>query len=154
MNKFQKTNQSISILKTLLIILGVIILCLLLVIILASLAPYVNQYDYSYVGINFAEALMQNNSRLARRLSIPSQWERIDEWMSEHETFKCPSSWNFDDINSGSVSGVDDEGAHVSYYYICWVDEYYEFEIEEIVLQRQNNRWQVVDWSEVQEWKE
>ena len=154
MNRLQKTNQSTSILKALSTVLGVIFLCLLFVIILNSLIPYINRYDYSYVGISFAEALRQNNSRLARRLSIPSQWDRIDEWMSGREVFKCPSGWNFDDVNSGSVSGVGDEGAHVSYYYICWVDELYEFKIEEIVLQKQNNQWQVIDWSEIQEWKE
>jgi hypothetical protein len=152
MNKSQRTNQFILIAKSLSIVLGAIALCWLLVAGIFTLLPYISQSDYSYVGTNFAEALMQNNSRLARALSTPSQWERIDDWMSRHEPFKCPFS--FDDPNSGSAGGLDDERAHVLYYHICWVDDYYKFVIEDIVLQRQNDRWQVVDWSEVQETKE
>lgn len=155
MNESQSTNQVVHRRKGLAVALGCIaVFCLFLTVIVTSL-PYLNQYNYSYVGTNFAEALRQNNSKLAHTLTVPSQWERIDKWTENHDPLNCPFSWDFDANMSGSVAVLlDDEKADVSYHQICFVKQYYEFEIEEIILQRQNGRWQVVDWSEVQETKE
>jgi hypothetical protein len=140
-----------SCMKELVIAIIVILLCPLATYILSNIIPYINQYNYVYVGGNFAEALMQNNSRLARRLSASSQWGRIDAWMSTHNPFICPFSWDFDDSRTTSVGGLDEAGAHVSFWHLCWVEEYHEFEIDQITLQKDNNRWQVVDWSEILE---
>ena len=146
-------NTPISCLKELIIAVAVILLCPLATYILVSIAPYINQFNYAYVGSNFAEALMQNNSRLARRLSASSQWDRIDAWTSTHDPFICPFSWDFDDSKTISVGGVDETGAHVSFWHLCWVEEYYEFEIDQITLRKYDNHWQVVDWSEIRETK-
>ena len=155
MKKSQDTNQFFLMAKRLSIVLGLMSLCWLLVTGTFTLLPYINQNNYSYVGTNFADALMQNNSKLAHRLSAPSQWQRIDEWMESHKPLNCPISWDFDENPGVSVAGLsDEERAHVSYFQICSVDQYFEFEIEEIMLERQNNRWLVVDWSKVQEMKE
>jgi hypothetical protein len=146
----EEQNLKYAYVKSLIISIGMILLCPVLIIILAEIAPYVDQNDYNYVSGNFAEALMRNNSSLARRLSLPSQWDRIDVWMSTHEPFTCPLSLDFDDNQSFIVSGMEEDEAHVSFFHLCWVKEYsYEFKIE-VILRRQGNRWQVVDWNEVE----
>ncbi|MBN8581010.1 MAG: hypothetical protein J0L96_10090 [Anaerolineae bacterium] len=140
MNVHQGSNQYIQIAKKLSIPLGVISLCLLLVMLL----PYINQYNYMYVSRNFAEALMQNDSRLAHRLSAPSQRERIDEWMENREPIKC--DFSLDPI--GVSIGSSFEGmAYVSFFKICQdADQYFDFEIDEIILEKQDYRWTVIDW--------
>ena len=155
MNEPQKISRFALIVRIFSVTFGVIVVCWLSFTIIFTVLPYINQSDYSYVGNNFAEALRQNNSRLAHRLSVPSQWERIDEWIEKHESLECPFSWDPDAYMSGSVAGASGEDlAHVAYFEICFVRQNYEFKIDEIVLQRQNNRWLVVDWSEVQETKD
>ena len=145
MNKPQKRNQFAK--ST---ILGVIVAGCLFLTVVFTLLPYIDQYDYSHVGMNFAQALIQNNSRLAHRLAVPSQWERIDEWIEDHEPLSCPLS--LDGSMAGSVGGpLEEDRAQLSYHETC-IEKQYSIEID-IVLQRQNGRWQVVDWSEVQETK-
>ncbi len=144
-------RQPYSCVKSCIISLAVILSCPMGVLILALIAPYVHQHDYIYVGEKFAQALMHNNLGLARRFTAPSQWDRIDIWMSTHEPFRCPLSWDFDDYRLYSTGGLIEEGSSVSFFHSCWVDEYYEFEIEEIILRRHEGRWQVVDWSGVRE---
>jgi hypothetical protein len=127
---------------------AIILLCSLGVLILSTISPYIWLDNYSYVAENFAEALMRNNKGLAKRLAVPSQWDRLDGWMSTHQPYKCPFSWNPDDYWSFSGAGMTDEGARVTYVQSCWP---YKFAIEEIILQRNEDRWQVLDWSEVKE---
>ena len=73
--------------------------------------------------------------------------------MSTRDPYQCPFSLDPDATISTSVSSSFEGQAHVSFFEICWVDGYYEFEIEEIILNKGDDRWQVVDWSEVLERK-
>jgi hypothetical protein len=71
--------------------------------------------------------------------------------MLTHEPFTCPFSWDFEANTYVMVGGPDEEGAHVSFYAWCWVKNDYEFGIDQITLRLQDDRWMVVDWSEIHE---
>lgn len=149
----QKLNQLAPRVKVIFVILGgIAVIYLTLKVIFISI-PYFNRYDPCYVARNFAQALRQNNSSLAKRLTLPSRWEQIDEWMNSHEPLECPLSRGFDEKISTSGCQASEESARFSYYEQCYIKNrfYYDFNVDEIILKKQDGLWQVEDWKYDQE---
>jgi hypothetical protein len=88
----------------------------------------------------FLESLMENDVRIAKALTVPEQWGRIDTWMVEHEAFNCPFSLDIENMMMECVNGYC--------RYSCG-DEGYNIRIEDLRLQKTEEGWQVADWGEI-----
>jgi len=125
----------------------VIGLCLLLK------SAHVDRQNYTDVAESFADSLVDNNITVAKSLTVPEQWSRIDAWMAKHPPFSCPFSWDIEnETSSGSGAILVPEDSAITavyhYRYQC-VEEAYSLTIDDITLRRTDEGWLVVDWSRV-----
>lgn len=119
----------------------------------------VDRQDYGDVARAFADSLLDNNVRVAKSLTTPEQWGRINAWIANHPPFSCPFSWDIDNERSHGTSLVPKDGELTAVYhhrYQC-AEEGYSLTVGDIILERKNEGWLVVEWSRVCEswdWEE
>lgn len=139
----------------LLTMLGVLSLCSLLFLWITSDSFFLRMTDRSSsgdVGRAFALALREN--REIKVLVAPDLWPTLDEWMEKHEVFECPRPlFSITDPSTASV-GSTIELNKISYYnaieYYCpELESTYFFEIEDFILEKINEEWQVTGWGEI-----
>ena len=112
------------------------------------------QYDDpTEVARDFFDAFLTADAEFAKLLAVPQQWERIEEWMAERESFKC--IWgDWDGTGAGGVCGgtgvaeSDDWSCAYTYQCASTVTPYC-FRIEDIRITETENGWKVSDWGRI-----
>lgn len=109
-----------------------------------------DQRDRVVTASDFVHYLVKNDIRGAKALAVPTQWPRIEAWMTQRDAFKCPFSLDIDSEvawGGGLVPG-DAITATYHYTYQC-AEKAYRLSVDHIVLQRIEDEWVVLDWTEV-----
>lgn len=94
------------------------------------------------VGVRFLSAMQDGNTSRAREIVIPSQWHRIDEWMTRHTPVRCPFSL---DPDSGNFFSVGDGQS----WYIVGRCYPYEIWVDGIRFDTKDVRLQVTTWERI-----
>jgi hypothetical protein len=108
------------------------------------------------IGRAFLQALMTNHLRFAKKLVVPEQKLRIDQWKADtqHQSIHCP--WNLDDVlgyemvewYSGGASYIDDRT--VSGYYIDACSKNgYSIEVEGLIMKHDGKNWMIMHWDKI-----
>ncbi len=147
----QHSEEELSV-KRLGLILSVFLILLICLCISSGTANYAyveliakrSSHDFEVRGI-FIESLVENDVRVAKSLTAPELWKRIDTWMVEHRAFNCPFSLDFES------EMMEFSGGH--HRYSCG-DEGYEIQIEDLHFQQTEEGWQVTGWGEICESRE
>ena len=103
----------------------------------------------------FVEALMNNKLRFAKKLVVPEQQVKINQWEADtnHEAHDCPGDWNFDHLDpiawGGGGSGViDDNTVRVNSAYGCY-NNGYSISIEDAIVKFDGRHWRITDWDKI-----
>jgi len=115
---------------------------------LESTGPDLN--DCGDVSDAFFSALLGNDSRMAKALTVPEQWSRIDTWRAGRKKFYC-GGWDLleDESWQGGAYRADGEDEwHADYTYTCW-PERYSLSIDDIILKQTEEGCQVIQWGRV-----
>jgi hypothetical protein len=110
---------------------------------------FIRRDDWKSVNAIFVEALLDNKGDVAKSLTDRSQWKKIDDWTSHREPFNCPFSWEIDNEPAYLLTdgGGEDGIVSLSYSYQC-SGERYSFRAE-LILQKENDGWRVVELTEL-----
>ena len=104
----------------------------------------------------FAEALMNNNFRFAKKLVVFEQTGSIDQWKADanHEAHNCPRNWGVDDIfepyawGVGGSGVIDDNTVRVDSSFGC-NDSGYSIRIEGVIVKYDGEKWRITDWDNI-----
>jgi hypothetical protein len=122
----------------------------------SSIYPFsVNRDDWNSVESTFTDAMLDNDSWTAKSLTIPSEWDKIDNWVGHHIVFKCPPSeeWGLSPY-SGVASSDNKNGPINSFSHYRCFKKPYNFSIN-VILEQTKEGWtvtKIVDICEKQSW--
>jgi hypothetical protein len=110
--------------------------------------------DPHQIAYSFLQALMTNNLRFAKKLVVPQQKLRIDQWKADtqHQSTNCP--WGLDDLYeevawyAGSASNIDDSTMSGDYIYACNKNGY-SIEIEGVIIKHDGKIWEITGWDKI-----
>ena len=135
----------------LLVILGCISVAALVVLMLLR----VTLDDRGSALVDFALALVRNDTAAAKSIVVPGQWERINAWASDHEPFlESGISWDPDDnemfwgCESCYYEGSSASCCDFNYAYLH-DGGMYQISISDVVLQEIDGNYRVVSWGRV-----
>ena len=102
----------------------------------------------------FGEALRENDKKAVHRLATSEHWEWLDDWMAQREPFRCPFTWDPDNVRVGiSCQECENEGVGqecCSYWYRCISSGGpYSLGIDNVIVAEVEGGFRVVDWERV-----
>jgi hypothetical protein len=117
--------------------------------------------DAGWFVYGFAGALWNNDLEVAKALTVPELWDRIDYWRhaSQHRTPFCRNLNWLHDLSEMRFSFVSQRGSTSSMHYLddtasasafigCTYDQF-ELQVIEASIQRDNHEWIILDWQEI-----
>lgn len=104
--------------------------------------------DAGDIAREFFEALRIANLDKAKQVTVPEQWDQVEEWMQGRKFYRCRRG-DWDGTGTSGVGGVlssSNEG-HWGYRYQC-VSQLtpYTFQINDIWLTETDAGWKVYKW--------
>src|SRR6266498_797825 len=110
--------------------------------------------DPHQIAYSFLQALMTNNLRFAKKLVVPEQKLRIDQWKADtqHQSINCP--WDLNDLYeevawyAGGASNIDDRTVSGDYIYACSKNGY-SIEIEGVIIKHDGKIWIITGWDKI-----
>jgi hypothetical protein len=108
--------------------------------------------DSSDVILAFGFSLVRHKGDDARRIVTPAKWPALDRWDEIHEPVSPLCHVPFDGDLGPWAGTLDDETGHISGVFSVSFDcpdGYYMFDITEVILEREQTGWHVVDWGEI-----
>jgi hypothetical protein len=114
----------------------------------------INRNDCNSVLLSFARSLVYNRADVAKSLTSPDQWARIDTWMAHREAIQCSFSLDPDDNQSwltcsSSVNAIGTTAVCSCGFTCLYNDRVYRLSISEALLEKSKDGCLVVDWDGV-----
>lgn len=137
-----------------LVTVGIGVVVLVLIAYLALKSVKLNRENCEDVLQTFAVSLMQNKAEVAKSLTSPEEWDRIDVWMAEHAEVHCSFSLDPDDTQGYSICNSCSAGEAASmcceFGFSCaYGDGIYRLSIDDVRLKKHGEECQVVMWGKV-----
>jgi hypothetical protein len=107
----------------------------------------------------FMVALMENRGESAKSMVMPSQWARIDQWTTEHQSVSCPVPVGISDEptwwSTDSKANSDGDVYRLSLLILSLPcpdeNQRYRLTIEDISLRQTERGWLIEDWGQITE---
>jgi hypothetical protein len=114
----------------------------------------INRNDCHSVLFGFARSLVYNRAQVAKSLTSPEQWHRVDAWMAEREAIQCSFSLDPDHNQGWLVCSPSLDGGatspHCSCGFMCpYNDGFYRLSISDAELEKNEDGCLVVDWDKI-----
>ena len=107
-------------------------------VVLVSCAKHYDRYG---AGDALIEAFLAVDMEKAKSVTVPEQWDRIEDLMAEREQFKCRGEWNITGVGLRIADGEWSYGAT----YQC-LSTPHCLDINDIILKKTEDGWKVYDW--------
>jgi hypothetical protein len=97
------------------------------------------------------EAFVAANVEKAKSVTVPEQWDRIEEWMEGREPFRCRGgAWDETGISgAGGYSAVNDEWDWSLTYQCASERTPYCLLVDDIRIRETEDGWKVYDWAAI-----
>lgn len=99
----------------------------------------------------FWNSMRQNDEKILRSIVSSSQWKRIETWLDDHKPTNCHLfSDRFGPTSTGAW--INEKKWIQSTSFNCFTEkdsDIYCFSIDNMVVEKTNNRWIVTDWGDI-----
>ncbi len=124
-------------------------LCLCVVL----LASCTKHYDDPVVlASELVDAFVDADVKKAQSITVPEQWDRIEEWMEGREPFNCRGGeWDTTGTGGSCYSAADNEDEmDCGLVYQCSSERTpYCLEVNDILVKETEDGWKVYDWGKI-----
>ncbi|MEJ5311828.1 MAG: hypothetical protein WHX52_18860 [Anaerolineae bacterium] len=107
--------------------------------------------DAGDIAREFFEAFRTANLDKAKQVTVPEQWDQIEEWMQGRQFYRCRRG-DWDGTGTGGVGGIlsSTNEAYWGYEYQC-ISQLtpYTFRINDIWLKETDAGWKVYKWGAI-----
>ncbi|RKY40122.1 MAG: hypothetical protein DRP85_09170 [Candidatus Makaraimicrobium thalassicum] len=108
-------------------------------------------YDNPVVlASELVDAFVDADVKKAQSITVPEQWDRIEEWMKGREPFNCRGGeWDTTGTGGTCYHTADNE-RDCSLVYQCSSERTpYCLEVNDILVKETENGWEVYDWGKI-----
>lgn len=125
-----------------------VVLCVY-VLLLASCSRYYR--DPGDAATELVDAFVAADVERAKAVTVPEQWDRIEEWMRGRQTFVCRGGKDLTGTAAVGVhlKGEDEWSFEATYQCVSDKTEPYCLQVNDIQLRETEAGWKIYDWGKV-----